>query len=335
MFVLNCDITIGQYRFTSVHQVKVKRSLHSYVDTAVVKIPASARLKQEGQVTSSQETAKLIQEKMPVLIKLGYNGELHEEFSGYVGRVNFTTPVEIECEGHFQPLKYLQFTKSWENTTLLEVLQYLVTGTDIALSSRIPDAPLGKVYIDNQSGTEVLDMLKKWGFAVYFNGRELYAGLQYVEKPVGKEVRYRLGWNVIRDNQLKYRRAEDVKVKLIARTRNQENMIVSTTVGDKNGMERVIEYPYANVVGKTTAEIEANLKEKAESDLKGISYDGYEGKITTFLVPFALPNDTAKLEDPQYGERDGAYIVESTEVTFGTTGARRVLEIGIKVNAQK
>ena len=39
----------------------------------------------------------------------------------------------------------------------------------------------------------------------------------------------------------------------------------------------------------------------------------------------------AEINDEQYKERDGRYYIESVETTFGTNGARRVVEIGIKV----
>lgn len=73
------------------------------------------------------------------------------------------------------------------------------------------------------------------------------------------------------------------------------------------------------------------LKLLAQEELKRYSFDGYRGKIETFLIPFAVPGMVAELDDPIYQERSGSYYIESTEVTFGTSGARRKVEIGIKV----
>lgn len=330
MFALTCHITIGPYTFTSVNHVSVRRSLHNFTETAVIKLPASARLKAATLPSTTVQTAEAIQAKMPVVIKLGYDGENNEEFTGYVGRVNFATPVEIECEGHFQPLKYQSYSENFESIKLKALLEHLISkvpDAGIQLSADIPDAPLGRFYCDNRTGTEILEELKKDGFAIWFRGRTLFAGLQYTSS--FNNVKYRLGWNVIKDNQLKYRRAEDVKIKLNAILIKPDNSRVTVSVGESRGMDRTMYF--SNVSGANDAEIKKNLKERAENELQKLSYDGYEGKITTFLQPFALQGDTAEVEDPQYPERNGKYVIESTEISFGTSGARRMPELGIKV----
>ena len=68
----------------------------------------------------------------------------------------------------------------------------------------------------------------------------------------------------------------------------------------------------------------------AGEELKRYSFDGYRGKIETFLFPFSLPGMVAELDDPVYQERNGTYFIESTEVSFSTQGARRTVELGIK-----
>jgi hypothetical protein len=332
MFVLGCDITIGPFNFKSVHEVKVRRSLHNYLDTASIKIPASARLRQNGILTETVETAKAIQAHMPVLIKLGYNGDLRQEFRGYVARVNVATPCEIEVEGMFHLLKFKTYKKAFREVSLKQLFEYLIAELpDIQLSRNMPDAPLGVFYCDGRTGTEILEELKKDGFAIYFRDNELYGGLQYTE--VYDTVKYRLGWNVIKDNQLKYRREQDVKARIKAIYIKPDNERIVVTVGNGSGIERT-QY-YTNISGKDDNEIKKNLRLEAEGDLKELSYDGYEGKITTFLQPFAVAGDAAEIEDENYPERSGKYIIETSEVTFGTGGARRVLEIGKTVSRQR
>lgn len=310
----------------------MKRSLHNYLDTATIKIPASARLRQNGILTETVETAKAIQAHMPVVIKLGYNGELRQEFRGYVARVNVATPCEIEVEGMFHLLKFKTYDKAFRSVTMKQLFEYLVAELpDIQLSSNIPDAPLGEFYCDGRTGTEILEELKKDGFAIYFRDNVLYGGLQYTE--VYDTAKYRLGWNVIKDNQLKYRREQDVKASIKAVLIQPNNQRIIEKVGKSGGVERVLNY--IGISGKNESEIRKNLREKAEGDLKELSYDGYEGKITTFLQPFAVAGDAAEIEDENYPERSGKYIIETSEVTFGTGGARRVLEIGKTVSRQK
>jgi hypothetical protein len=331
MFTLNAHITIGPYSFTGVHEVRVRRSLNNYTETATIKIPTSARLRQAPGVSTTVQTAEAIQAKMPVTIRLGYDGDLRTEFEGFVGRVNFASPVEIECEGYFQPLKYTSYEQNFEDVKLEALLEYLLSKIpkDLGyfLSPDIPDAPLGRFYCDNRTGTEILDELAKDGFAVYFRGKTLFAGLQYTS--VFDTVKYRLGWNVIKDNELKFRRQEDVRVRINAIYIKPDNTRISTSVGPARGAERTMYF--TNISAKEDAAIRTELKARAENELQKISYDGYEGKITTFLKPFALQGDTAELEDPVYPERNGNYVIEATEVRFGMNGARRQLNLGIKI----
>jgi hypothetical protein len=73
----------------------------SYVDRATIKVPITARIKRADEtITATAETAKLFKEGDAVSIDLGYNNKFNTEFIGFVSRVNFTTPVEIECEGY-------------------------------------------------------------------------------------------------------------------------------------------------------------------------------------------------------------------------------------------
>ena len=72
------------------------------------------------------------------------------------------------------------------------------------------------------------------------------------------------------------------------------------------------------------------MKALAEQELKRYSFDGYRGKIETFLVPFAEPGMVAAVTDPIYSDRSGDYFIESTEVKFGRNGGRRMVELGIK-----
>lgn len=69
----------------------------------------------------------------------------------------------------------------------------------------------------------------------------------------------------------------------------------------------------------------------AAAELERRSYDGYSGTMTAFLEPFAEPAMIASMTDDRYTERSGNYFIESTEVSFGQSGGRRKVEIGLKI----
>ncbi|RYZ18313.1 MAG: hypothetical protein EOO10_25915, partial [Chitinophagaceae bacterium] len=239
-------------------EVKINRSLFEYVDKAVIKLPISARLKQKDQTTVTVETAKQIEEGMAVSIALGYNGSLKAEFLGFVSRVNPVSPCEIECEGYSYQLRKKTYLKTFVKAQLLDVLKFLIVGTDIVLDeSFIPKFQIEKLVLQKHSGTEALELIKKISdntIRIFFHGKTLYAGLQFLR--TFYDVKYRLGWNVIKDNNLKLRQAKNqdvtvhyigekkdgtkVKVKVNGKTRTKANVITSNASSGSTGEEKII-----------------------------------------------------------------------------------------------
>lgn len=327
MYALTADITIGAYRFRAVHRVRIVKSIYSFVDTAIIEIPASARLKKAGDPqTQSVETAKQFQEGDKVSINLGYDGKLMNEFTGFVKRVNFTMPCQIECEGYSWQLRKDKITKLYKSTTIKEVLELITAGTDIKISPDIQDTTIAPFRIDAKNGTEVLDMLKKEAFqTVYFIGDTLYVGLEELAQ-IDKSATYKLGWNTINDDNLKYRRPEDVKVQVNITYKDKKGKAKHKTVGQAGGITTGISYGYAAD--------EFEMVKRAEQEAQKFRYAGYEGKVLAFLIPYAQPGYKADIIDEKYPERSGSYILESTEVDFGMSGARRLVGIGKTINKQ-
>lgn len=322
------DITIGRYRFKGVNELIIKKSIHNYNDTAIIKVPATAFFKvRDRRQTQSQQTAKQFKKGDKVIVNLGYDRNFKQEFIGFVNRVNFTVPVEIECEGYSYQLRNKKnIAKSWKATTLKEVLQEVVKGTDIKLHDQVPEVPLKNIVINNASGTQVIDYLKgllKGALTAFFIDETLYIGLTYMDL-AQKTVMYRLGKNTITDDDLKYHQAEDVTVNVELQFRKDSGEQVTTSTGTKGGIVRRDTL--------TAVTDEKHLKEIAQAKLLQESWNGYEGKITTFLVPYVQPGYRAEVTDPRYEERQGNYFVESVETSFGTSGARRKVEIGLRLS---
>lgn len=321
MKILTAEIEIGRYTFTHVNQVKIEKSVDVLGSRATIKIPQTAWLVSKGNKTNAVETARQFKPGDFVTIKLGYDGQLHEEFFGFVKRINFTTPVEVECEDWVYMLKRRKYTRSWKQTTLAEVLQYLIAGVGVTLNANVPDVTFDNFQIDT-NGADALQKIKdEYGLTVYFHHDELYAGLAYaIERG---RVKYELRRNVIEDNELKWRRADDVEISVKAICVKKDNTKIEAEVGDKDGEKRTLFFYDV----QSAAELEMLAKE----ELQKYKYDGYEGKITTFLQPFADIAYVAELTDPVYAERGGNYWVHTVEVTYGTSGVRRIVHLGIKI----
>lgn len=317
MFTLCSEITIGGKRFGGVHDVRIRRSIYDLAATATVKVPVTAVLKQSGKPATEVEVAKEIKAGDPLEIRLGYDGALNTEFKGYVKQLNLKTPLEIVCEDAFYLCRKKSVTLSGK-TTLADVIGKcgLTAGYTAKLS-------MESFQVPNKPVSWVLAKLKKdYGLAVFFD----LDGRAYASEPfktVDEAVKYRLRYNVIRDDDLKYRLAEDVKLKIKAVCVYRDGTKVEAKIGADDGTEKTM-YFY-------DVKDEKELATLAQAEVKRHSYDGYSGKIQTFLVPYAAPCMLAELEDEVYRYRNGRYYIESVETTFGAGGSRRTIEIGLKV----
>lgn len=317
MYQLYSKITIGGKHFGGVHEVRIRRSVHALGATASVKVPVTAVLRQAGSPPAYVETAQAIRAGDPVVIELGYDGRMYVEFRGYVKQLNLQTPLEIICEDEFYTTRRRNVTLQGR-TTLADLLK--ACGLRVGYAAMLT---LASFQADNKPVAWVLGQLQtRYGLSVWFDleGR-VYACEPY--KVVGDAVKYRLRCNVVKDDELKYQRAEDVRLKIRAVCIYRDGTQVEAEIGPKEGSEKKL-YFY-------DVQDRQELAALAAAELKRYSYDGYAGKITTFLQPYAAPCMVAEIEDEVYRERDGRYYIEGVETTYGTGGARRVVEIGIKV----
>jgi hypothetical protein len=322
MFVLESQIKIGDYAFDSIHDVEISKSVDELADTATIKLPTKFKVRQDGAERFTEEAIKIGD---PVRIVLGYEGKYSgEEFVGYVKKISPKTPLEIHCEDAMWLLRRKNITKSWtEKTTLAEVLREVVKNTPIELADKLPEIPLSKWIIKNANGTQVLQKIKdELLMSVYIDDDgKLYCGLQQGTN-IGQVVKYDLDYNLV-ENNLEFRRKEDRKVKVKYIYKDPENKETSLEVGDADGETHTY---YTSVVSD-----KAKLREMAEAEIAKLKYDGYDGDVKSFLLPFANRGMSAELVDADHPNRNGGYFVKKAITTFGTGGARRKVILGGKL----
>jgi len=335
MFVLTSEITIGKFKFSGVNEVRIKRSIHSIVDTASIKLPAKAHLLQkDGNNTNEIITAQQFNAGDKVSIKLGYDGDLKEEFRGFVVQVSQDTPIEIECEGYSYQLKNKNVSGSWSKPKLKDLVDEIVKGTDIKAEIVTgSDIDFVNMRADNKTAFEMLDIvLKATGGSIdawFIEPDKLKVGLVYV--PSGDElkyvlqqphVKYRIRYNALQSNDLKVKAPLPVTI-VVKNAENKRDRNTNTGTDEK-----IKNYVLNHMSKEALGKIKDTLKLKQ-------SYKGYEGKLTGFLKPLCFPGDTVFITDSRYKDRDGDYLVESVEVTFGANGARRIVEVGPKLSAKR
>ena len=325
---MSSKIKIGAISFSGVHEVAVRKSILSYVQTGEIKLPGRIRLLSRNNTEYSKivETYKAFNEGDKVTVQLAYDGRYHDEFVGFVRRVDQAMPVRIELEGYSYQLKN-KFIKNkfWKKTTVKEILEEIVQGTDITVEVGV-DIPVVNYLVTNATAAEVLNsILKDIGqgaiTAFFKEPTKLWVGLRYTSYQ--NTVKYRLGYNVIDDTSLvkRIRDKSAARFQLIYKSNAGER--VRNKYNKSVGEVKKINARFVN-----DADVLAKIAdEKAAKQ----NYDGLEGEIKTFLEPYIVPGDKVLLSDNRY-DRNGGFIGESVTTRFGVNGARRIVGIGIALD---
>jgi hypothetical protein len=212
---------------------------------------------------------------------------------------------------------------SFRATTLKALLEFILDGTGIVLKGEVPGISFTHFYFRNVSAASAIQQLKDdYGLTMYLkNFNQLYVGL--ISATDNVTVIYGLGENVI-ENDLEWVNEDDTRIKVKAVHIRANNTKVEKEYGDADGELRTLHF-YA-------LENEADLEKMALAEANKYKYNGYRGGFRTFLLPYVEVGNVARLRDKQFSERDGEYLVDKVTTTFGTEGARRKIELGIKVS---
>lgn len=319
MFVLACNISIGAVTYRQVHEVRIENDFSQLTDEAFIELPRISNVLADNLKAGDA-----------VKIQLAYEGVYEGiEFTGYVRQVSPKIPVVVECENAAYLMKRVNIIKAWKETTLKEVLTYLVDETnkagegDIITLNRdlVPDIDFETFRISNVNAARaVQDIKDRYGLKAYFRDHQLYVGLAYIDRP--GEVGYNLGKNVIED-KLTFRTADQVRLRVKATSILKDNKHIDVEVGDPDGELRSL--TFYNITDKAT------LQTLAKEEIQKYRYDGFEGSLKTFLIPYATHGMTAKIFSPNYPQKDGSYHIDKVTTSFGVNGARRDVTIGIKL----
>lgn len=341
-FYPNSEITVGNFKFQGVHQVRVRRSIHSAIDMATITVPNKALIKRGNGEPVDANTGDLMKPGDAVRIDLGWNGELVNEFSGFVTRVGKGLPVLLECEGYsYLMRKNISVSRVLEKTTVKEVLEYAIGKRDgsgkllkqpktpIELECTV-DIPLVGVLMSGANGMQLVEHVKRvtdGNVVVFFiTPTRLWAGLPYTAYSRGNDpygngtVAYRPGYNCIKDGALKLRtNIEPVSVNYYGKYATKQKVYSESSA--KYAAQRY-KHMLNMVDGKQSLQLLGNERESR------YNYSGYDGRITGFLQPFCAPGYAATIKNTDYPEMDGKYMVEAVEVQFGVNGARRMVQVG-------
>lgn len=315
MFDIGYYIQIGTYKLGLLESVEIHKSVDLLTQTAVIVLPGVV-------YNQSLDHESYIKVGDKVLVKLGYDGELVNEFEGYVQRIDTDNDLlTINCEDSMYLTRKPVKDKQFGNTSVKAIAEYCLSEIGFKGLECTYDITFQKFVIKSANAFDVFKKLKEDTKAqIYMIGDTLHIHPPYIQK--GGDVVYDFAIN-IEESDLKYRKTDDRKFEVDVEGVGLDGKRKKVTVGVTGGEKRSVKV--ANVMS------DAELKKRGEAELQYLSYDGYEGTITGWLIPYVEPTWSAKIIDKDYEFKTGTYYVNAVTTSLSSAGDIRTVELGRKL----
>lgn len=316
MFTMKFDIEVGDYKLGMLEGVEITRSVEQLADSAIVTLPGA-------EYNLALDVEQKIHRGDRITIDLGYAEiGMVREFEGWVQRIGTDNgAITLECEDDLYLFRKALPDAQLSNISLADLLQRVVAGVgggfkiDCSYSWKYE-----KFVINSATGYDVLRKVQEEsGADIYIQGKTLH--VHAPGEKVGNTIYYDFMQNV-QDCDLTYRRTEDRRVRVVVKALLPDGKVkekeYGTTGGDK-------------VVVKCASSDDASMKLRGESEHKRLTFDGYDGNIVTWLVPYIKPGDKAVIHDRDYEYKDGSYYVRAVKTEFSSDGGKRTVELGFRL----
>lgn len=324
--VLKSKTVIDTFEFDFVTEVEINSSLEDLTDKARLTIPKKLKYKRNGQIVNNVVSGENPLFKRGSKVELwagrGKNNPLNRVFVGYVSDISPRLPLEFSLQDEMWKLKQITVKNySEKNLTLKKLLADILPGYKV----NALDVTLGWFRIKRSNVAAVLDHLKShYGLTCNFRDGVLYAGLRYLTtNPLELNVsEFTFEQDIIDDDNLVYRREDDIFIKLKAISINDKNEKVEVEVGDPQGDQRTM---YFYGVSK------ADLQKIAEENLVKMKYEGFFGSFTTFLTPQVRTGEAVRLINKKLPEKNGIYLVKAVDTKYGFDGGTQTIHLDRKI----
>ena len=323
LYHITYQIQIGAYRVQTLVSCAVHRSVEQLSDTARIVLPGTLH-------NAAVEVEDKIHVGDMVTISLGYSETgVQTEFKGYLKSIQTDGPnIILECEDQMYlwdvSVPDRQYNKKTDGylTSIKTVLQYLAQHVDNACAIDCDfDFKYESLSIYKATALQVLKKIQEDTKAdIYFEDGTLH--IHPVYSKTGNKVIYDMAVNV-NASDLKYVRQKDKKLK------------VEVSYTDDKGLVRTKTFGLGDKVVKRTVNSsdDESLQRAAENEYNLWCYDGYEGGLTAWLVPYCKPSDIAEVRDREYEYKNGSYYVVATDTEFSSSGGRRKVILGRKMSS--
>ena len=307
-----------EYQLAMLAECEVFSSVENLTDTATIILPEAVMndvLNFENKIGRGTE----------VFIKMGYDGDLKMEFTGYIQDItNNDNSLKITCEDALFSFRKGVADKELKPTTLAGVAQYVIDEIDSSYTLQCSyDINYEKFTIHQATGYDVLKKIQAETKAnIFFNteAKELHIHPPYVKK--GGEVFYSMQKN-IENSSLEFNNKLDAKVEVTIESTDIKGNVHKVTAGTTGGNK---------VTFKVGAMDAASMQKIAEAELIKHSAAGYEGSFDTWLIPFIKPTYSARIKDEDYPGKTAWYYVASVVTNISESGGKRTITPSIKLS---
>jgi hypothetical protein len=325
-FAMEYKIMIGKYRVTMLDSVTIVKSVENLSDTALIVIPGT-------NINEAKGVEGKINVGDAVEIWLGYDGNLKMEFKGYLNIISTDdASIKLECEDALYLFRKSIKNNEYKNINLKSLLTQ-ITGEVNGINRENKTPTNYRLKCDYDFTWEKFTTYKTTAFEVlkkvqdeikaniYFKDETLHIHPPYSEIANEKAVAFDFAVNVEKAD-LKYVNAKDKNIEVEVYFTRPDGSKVSDKIGNSGGQK------ISRLVG---AADEQSLKNAAKSEYDLWVYDGYEGSITGWLIPYVEPTYKISLHDGEYEYKNGNYYVIATETKFSRNGGERKITMGRKI----
>lgn len=320
MYVMTGRITFPNWQSTSgvplsirkFSSVIINRTFKQSTQYAEIVLPRNVKFFDKHQV---RDIFRIGDE---VIIELGYDGNLKEEFRGYVTKITADIPVTIRVDDEMWKIKRIPVNYVGKNVMLQDFLQTVLKDTDYKIDAL--EVKLGDIRFAKTNMLEVLDKLESdFNIYTYYQNGVIYSGKYYVNENSSNISYFNLERNVA-SNALNYRNKEDIILKIDAESITADGKKVTFSIGDEGGDSMRLKY--FNITAN------AELEKKVKQDYENAKRGGFDGDFTAFGNPSVDFGEKALIESIVYPDRDGEYFIEGVEKSFDSSGYRQKIKLG-------
>ena len=293
--------------------IRIEKSWKQLTDRATIVMARNVKYFDKFKIKEVFKTGQ------PLTISLAANGDMVEEFTGYISKVSAGYPITIECEDEMYQLKKVPVHVAIEQCTLKELFTSILPGYLVDCL----DVNIGSQRHPNTTVAQVLKTLQdNFGFYSYMKSGTLVCGKIYEDDAELEPVKLHLEKNVVNQN-LNFKSKEDVKIKIKGISTLPGGGKLQYEFGESDGELRQLSYYNIDVL--------AELEKIVKKDYERFKADGLTGDVTTYAKPIINHGQKVEIESEWYPERNGVYYVDTVKTEYSDGGYHRILTLGDKV----